>query len=113
VTATQLELFDLIEPTYQPEMTLADRFAAFHASNPHVADALETLAEQWLARHERVGMKALVERLRWESGIRTEGSVWKLNNSWPAFYSRLLLERRPEWAGRIQTRRAQADEAVA
>jgi hypothetical protein len=108
---TQLALTfpDLITPEYEPEMTLADRFAAFHASNPHVADALEHLAAQWLARHERVGMKALFERLRWESGIRTEGSAYVLNNSWTAFYSRLLLDRRPEWAGRITTRRALAD----
>jgi hypothetical protein len=104
-----LDFPDLITPGYAPEMTLADRFAAFHASNPHVADALEHLAEQWLARHERVGMKALFERLRWESGIRTEGSAYVLNNSWTAFYSRLILDRRPEWTGRITTRRALAD----
>jgi uncharacterized protein YbaP (TraB family) len=109
MTAAQLELFDLVEPTFTETMTLADRFALFHASNPHVADALETLAAQWLARHERVGMKALWERLRWESGIRTEGSAYRLNNSHVSFYARLLIERRPEWAERIQTRRAQAD----
>lgn len=110
MTATQLELFPLTEPEYDAEMTLADRFAAFHASNPHVADALEQLAEQWLAAGNRkVGMKALVERLRWESGIRTEGSAYRLNNSWPAFYARLLIERRPEWADCIETRRAVAD----
>jgi len=110
MTATQLELFPLVEPTYAPEATLAERFAAFHAANPHVADALEHLAEQWLAAgHSRVGMKALVERLRWESGIRTAGDAYVLNNSYTAFYARLLIERRPEWADAIQTRRAMAD----
>lgn len=109
-TYADLELFPLTEPTYQPQMTLAERFAEFHSQNPHVADALERLAEQWLAAGNRkVGMKALFERLRWESGIRTEGSAYVLNNSWTAFYSRLLLDRRPEWAGRITTRRALAD----
>lgn len=107
--APQLELFPLTEPTYEPTATLAERFAAFHASNPHVADALEALAAQWLARHERVGMKSLAERIRWESGIQTVGEPWRINNSHVAFYSRLLLDRHPEWIGRIQTRRAQAD----
>jgi hypothetical protein len=110
MTTEQLALLPLVEPTYEPTASLADRFAAFHGSNPHVADALERLAEQWLARHNRVGMKALVERLRWESGIQTTGSAWRINNSHVSFYSRLLIERRPEWADRIETRKALADD---
>ena len=110
MSAAQLELFPIVEPTYAPEATLAERFAAFHAQNPHVADALEVLAGQWLAAgHKRASMDALMHRLRWESGIQTRGDVWRLNNSWTAFYVRLLIERRPEWAEAFQTRRSQAD----
>jgi hypothetical protein len=110
MTQLTLDLAELITPDYEPTATLADRFAAFHASNPHVADALETLAGQWLAAgHRKVGMKALVERLRWESGIRTVGSAYRINNSHVSFYARLLIERRPEWADCIETRRAVAD----
>jgi hypothetical protein len=108
-----LEFPDLVTPDYEPTMSLADRFAAFHAANPMVADLLESLAEQWLARHSRVGMKSLAEQVRWSSGLRTTGEPWRINNSHVSFYSRLLLDRHPEWTGRIQTRRAQADEAVA
>lgn len=111
MTVTQqmsLDLAPLTEPDYADHLTLADKFAAFHQANPHVADALEALADQWLTSHARVGTKALIERLRWESGIQTHGSEWRLNNSWTAFYSRLLLERRPEWVGRIQLREQRA-----
>lgn len=94
----------LVTPDYEPEATLAQRFEAFHAANPHVADALETLAAQWLGRHDHVGIAALFERLRWESGIRTEGDAYRLNNSYRAFYSRLLIERRPEWADSFSLR---------
>jgi hypothetical protein len=107
----ELDLRDLVTPEYSEVMSLADRFAAFHSSNPHVADALERLAEQWLAAgNSKVGMKSLVERLRWESGIQTTGSAWRINNSHVSFYSRLLIERRPEWADRIETRKALADD---
>jgi hypothetical protein len=109
-TAPQLELFPIVEPTYDEEMSLPDRFAAFHEHNPHVADALEHLTEQWFAAgHKRASMDAVMHRLRWESGIQTHGDVYRLNNSWSAFYSRVLLDRRPEWTGRIQTRRSMAD----
>jgi len=105
-----LDLSPLTEPDYSPTATLAERFAEFHRCNPHVADALESLAEQWFAAgHGRASMDAMMHRLRWESGIQTRGDVYRLNNSWTAFYSRLLLDRRPEWTGRIATRRSLAD----
>lgn len=99
-----LDLPALVTPEVPAGATLPERFAAFHGANPHVADALEALAAQWLARRPRVGVKALVERLRWESGIATEGDAYRLNNSFTAFYARLLIERRPEWADSIETR---------
>lgn len=109
---TQPTLFDLaplVTPDYEPELTLAERFAAFHAANPHVADALEALAAQWLAAgNRRLGAKALVERLRWESGLRTQGEAYRINNSHVSFYARLLIERHPEWADAIETRELRA-----
>lgn len=105
-----LDLPALVEPDYTPSMSLTERFMAFHAANPHVLDALEALAAQWLARHPKVSVKALVERLRWESGISTTGDPYRLNNSWTAFYARLLVERRPQWADCIEFRLAHAVE---
>lgn len=105
-----LDLSPLTTPEYDAGASLADRFAAFHASNPHVAVAIEALTEQWFAAgHKRASMDAVMHRLRWESGLQTHGDVYRLNNSWAAFYSRLMLERHPEWTGRIQTRKACAD----
>lgn len=96
---------NLEQPTYAAEADLPTRFAAFHEANPQVADALEWLIGQWLARgHKRVGMKAVAERARWESGLAMPGEVWKINNSYVAFYARLMIERHPEWGECIETR---------
>ncbi len=106
----QLDLSPLAEVTYEPELSLADRFAAFHKANPHVADVLEALVSEWLAAgHHKVGMKAVAERARWESGVRSTGEPWAINNSFVSFYSRLMIERHPIWAEYIETRRAVAD----
>jgi len=107
-TQAAFDFAPLVTPECDPTASLADKFEAFHSANPHVADALEHLAGQWLARHRKVGVKALVERLRWESGIQTTGSAYRINNSHTAFYARLLLERRPDWAGRIEVREQKA-----
>lgn len=107
-TQPPLDLSPLVEPEYDADLPIAERFALFHEANPHVAHALEALAGQWLARHSRVGMKALFERLRWESGIATVGDAYRLNNDFTSHYARLLIERRPEWADAIETRRLRA-----
>ena len=104
-----LDLSPLTVPDYAPTLSLPERFAAFHAANPHVADALEALARQWLAARPKVSVKALVERLRWESGITTTGDEYRINNSYAAFYARELLRRHPEWDGRIPTREQRAE----
>ena len=103
-----LDLPALVVPEYEREATIAERFAAFHAANPHVADALEKLAGQWLAIHPRVGVKALVERLRWESGIQTHGGAYRINNDYTSHYARLLIERHPSWGDRINVRELRA-----
>lgn len=109
-----LDLTPLTEPDYSPDLSLAERFAAFHEANPHVADALESLAAQWLAAGNRkVGAKALVERLRWESGLRTVGGGYRINNSHVSFYARLLIERHPDWSDAIDLRHAPAVEHLA
>ncbi len=109
MTDTLFDLQPLVPPEHEPEATIEERFAAFHAANPHVADALEALAAQWFAAgHRKVGVKALVERLRWESGVQTHGDVYRINNSLVSHYARLLIARRPEWAEQIETRTLRA-----
>ncbi len=69
----QLPLFSaVVEPEYRREMTIQERFAAFHAANPHVA---AHLAEMALALRRqgrtRYGIKALVEVLRFQYAVHT------------------------------------------
>ena len=108
-TQLALDLSPLTEPDYEPELSIAERFELFHAANPHVADTLEALARQWLdAGNTRLGVKALVERARWESGLHTTGDAWRINNTLTSHYARLLLDRHPEWSGAIETRTLRA-----
>jgi hypothetical protein len=89
--------------------TIQERFESFHKSNPWVLVALERLAGQWLDNgHTRVGVKMLVERLRWEYGIRTKGDPFRLNNTLTSRYVRLLIERNPSWAESFELRSLRA-----
>lgn len=82
--------------------TLTDRFLAFDAEHPYVYRALERLAADRLAAGAtRVGLKALVEDLRWQLPAGVRG----LNNSFTSLYARKLIEDHPHWAPAFGLRR--------
>lgn len=110
----QLGLFDaIIQPVTARGATLAQRFEAFHALNPNVFSAIERQALRLAAQGEkRIGVKAITEDLR-RGRIATTGDDWKINNSWPAFYARLLVKRHPQLVGVIEMRQSVADAVTA
>jgi hypothetical protein len=90
-------------------MSIQEDYERFNQDNPHVIETLEKMATRWLERHQKVGVKMLVEALRWNTGFRTEGDPdFKLNDKYTSRYARELLRRHPEWQGRIDTRQLRA-----
>ena len=89
--------------------TMADRFAAFDAANPHVYRVIEAEALRRARQGEkRIGVKSIYESLR--ARVDTTGDTYALNNNWPAFYARRLIQRQPQLAALIRTKHAMADE---
>lgn len=102
------EQIDLLSPPVEPSrgVTLADRFAAFHKANPHVYEAIKRKARLLIARgRKRIGIAEIVEELRYDYRMQTEKDEWKMNNSYRAFYARLLVNEDPHlYAGVIELR---------
>lgn len=98
----------------EPPPTMAERFEAFHAGNPHIYDILVRLARQWIRQtgRRRLGIAALWERMRWELSVSTTDETPKLNNDHKAFYARLIMAQEPDLADLFETRRAAADDAL-
>lgn len=104
------DIAELVEPDYEPQQTISERFEEFHRLNGWVYTALETLAADWLAHgHRKVGVKALFEVIRWQFGRTTTGDQgFRMNNDFTSRYARLLIERNPEWENAIETRSLRA-----
>lgn len=88
-------------------VTLEERFQSFHDGNGWVYRALEAMtAELVTAGQKRIGMKMLIEVLRWRYFRQTfdTSSPFRLNNSYTSRYVRLLIANHPEWAGVFETR---------
>jgi hypothetical protein len=79
---------------------MEQKFWRFHKANPHVYDALTSLAlESKRAGWRRAGVALFYERLRWLWAEHTRGGKYKLCNNHRAYYSRLLLHDNPVLAG--------------
>jgi hypothetical protein len=100
----QLELAMAPPARTKRRPSIEERFAAFHAANPHVYQTLLRLARRARAAgKERLGMKALWEVCRWEFGLATSGDEFRCNNDFTASYARLLMQE-PDLAGMFETR---------
>ena len=100
-----LDIRPMITPQHVAGETIQERFEEFHRLNPWVLAPLETMVTEYLAAgRRRVGMKMLVEILRWNHDTRTTGDVFKLNNDMTSRYARRLVQLHPEWEKAIARR---------
>ena len=96
---TQRSLFD---------KTIDAKFEEFHKSNPHVyARIIERLREAKRRGKTRVGIKLILESLRWEEFLRVdrEAGDFRINNSFSSRYSRKVIAEHPELGAMLETRR--------
>jgi len=88
-----------------PDATLAEQFAAFHAQNAHVYRALVRMARDLHRKGvQRWGIANLVEKLRFDYAVMTDGDEFRLNNNYRAFYARLIMDQEPDLAGFFEVR---------
>lgn len=94
--------------------TTAEKFEQFHADNPVVYRTLCALARDWLARtgHRRLGIGQLTERCRWEIAMRTNDPDFKINNTYRAYYARLIMATEPDLSDIFELRTSAADEWI-
>lgn len=87
------------------------KFDAFHAANPKVYTTLVRLAREWVSRtgRHKLGIATLFERARWEIALSTTDADFKLNNSYRAWYARLIMAQERDLAGLFDLRTSKAD----
>ena len=81
---------------------LEEKFLEFHAKHPEVYAALSRFSNQWRDRKgpdARLGIKMVIERVRWELALGARDESPRLNNNPSAFYARLLMPQEPALEG--------------
>ena len=94
-------------------MTVEDKFKAFHDANPHVYFLYKAFAyEAFKAGATKISSKLIVERIRWETAVKTTGTGWHvaagkkflIDNRFTAWYARKFIEDFPKLAKRLEIR---------
>ena len=99
-----------LQTRFEFETATPAKFAEYHAANPKVYELLLKFAME--ARHagrRRLSINLLFERVRWYTAVETTGDPFKINNTFRAYYVRLLMQHVPELRGCFETRSAKAD----
>ena len=94
------EILDEVKYRYRKD------FIAWFPLNMHVIEAFERYAIE-LKRNgnrEYYSIKAILERLRWDSMLEDSALDYKLNNNHAACISRILMRLNPELDGVFQLR---------
>ena len=103
-----------VEETMNDQRGLFDdqesRFQKYQEENPHVYAAFKRFTLELVAAgRTRIGGRVIVERLRWESMVRSNTGQWKLNDHWTPFFVRLFIKEHPQHEGLFSLRKAKAD----
>lgn len=91
-------------------MTLNEKFEEYNSQNPHIyrqfvfytINAIES-------GYKNFGSQMILEKIRWETGVVSKNSDFKINNSYAAFYSRLFMKDFPQYAEYFRIRNSIAD----
>ena len=78
---------------------------AWHKQNPHVYELFTKFTMQAINRgHRKLSAWLIINRIRWETSIETNGDDFKISNDFIAYYSRLFMHDYPQYQGFFRTK---------
>jgi len=73
-----------------------EKFKQFHKENPHIWEMFNKFTCQLLAAgHQHHSARAVIERIRWETSLRTTDEQFKIPNNHIPYYARMFNARTP------------------
>jgi len=91
-------------------MNLKERFEIYHKENPHIYHQFRFYALEVIkSGFKNFGAQMIIEKIRWETGVVSKNSDFKINNDYAAFYSRMFMSEYPNYKGYFRLRKSIAD----
>lgn len=85
--------------------TLFERWREWHTINPHVYDMFERFTFDLIkAGVQQSSAWLIINRMRWETALKTHGDKFRISNDFIAMYARFFMYRNPEYEGFFKTK---------
>lgn len=92
------------------QLSVKRKWWEWHKENPHVYDMFERFTLDAIAKgHKRLSAWLIVNRIRWETMVETQGDDFKISNDFIAYYARLFMHNHPEHQGFFKTKQLRRD----
>lgn len=99
--------------SYQQSRELKDRFEQYHSDNPHIYSQFRYYTLKAIeSGYKHIGAQMIIERIRWQTGVVSKNSDFKINNDFASFYSRIFMLEYPSYSNYFRTRQSKADELL-
>jgi hypothetical protein len=87
-------------------MSTKERWWGWHKENPHVYQMFSSFTKTAIdAGLPHSSAWLIVNRIRWETAIETQGDTFKISNDFIAYYARLFMVYNPEHDGFFRTKK--------
>lgn len=90
---------------FDSDKDLLQRFKEFHQKNPEVYRLFKLNAEKiLLTGRKKYSAWTIIQVIRWEYDLKTQGDVFQINNDYIAIYARLLIYNDSKFKGFFELR---------
>lgn len=87
-----------------------NKFRKFHFKNPHIYQTFSIYSwDAAKAGHQVFSHWLIMNRIRWDSLIQTDGEKYKIPNEFIAFYARMFMIRHPQLGAFFKIKRMKGE----
>jgi hypothetical protein len=92
-------------------ISIREGFEDFHKANPHIFEAFADQVFQALKQgKKKVSAKMILNVIRWNQYLKTNDLSFKINDAYQAYYSRLFVQKYPQYSDVFDFRKLRNEE---
>ncbi len=92
-------------------ISIREGFVKFHNENPHIFEAFEKQVFKAVGRGKnKISSKLIINWIRWNEFLDSSDKNFRINDAYQSYYSRLFVEKHPEFTDVFNFRKLRNEE---
>jgi len=92
-------------------ISIREGFVKFHNENPHIFEAFEKQVFKARARgKKKISSKLIINWIRWNEFLDSSDKNFRINDAYQSYYSRLFVDKHPEFIDVFNFRKLRNEE---